>query len=486
MNVGSGRFYGRRRLLARLRRELAEVAATGRGRMLAVRGRRQVGKSRLLTHFVETCGQPYLYTTAVKNASPSAQLAGLTRDALASTTPLPEASVVLASPPASWDEFFGRLRLTLQRSPAVVVVDEFPWAVQADPTLEGTLQHAWDRTLENLPVLLVVVGSDVAMMERLTDHDRPLFGRAGIVVVQPFDPYECAELLGPDHTAVAAFDAHLVTGGYPRLLGRLAAAATAEDFVREQLADEASDLAVLAQLSLDAEFPPDSQARRILAAIGSAEVGPVTFSRVTQTIDGDTATVQTAVTRGLKVLAGIGGVVAVDVPAGAAPNSRLRRYRVADPYLRFWFRFVEPQLANIARGRGDLAIDAFGRGWPSWRGKAIEPVVRAAVLRLAPDLGPLSDADAVGGWWNRDNSTEVDLVAAHGQLVRAVGSITWRTTTPLTAADAAALRHARQVVPGADEAALVAVCPAGATGDADVDLVLRADDLIAAWAVRTS
>ncbi|SEF13654.1 hypothetical protein SAMN04488561_4440 [Jiangella alba] len=62
------------------------------------------------------------------------------------------------------------------------------------------------------------------------------------------------------------------------------------------------------------------------------------FSRVAQSIDGDTATAQTAVTRGLKVLTGIGGVVAADVPAGAAPNSRLRRHRVADPYLRFWFR----------------------------------------------------------------------------------------------------------------------------------------------------
>ncbi|PZF83596.1 ATP-binding protein [Jiangella anatolica] len=486
MNVDAGGFYGRRALLARLERELAQVAATGRGRMLAVRGRRQVGKSRLLTHFVETCGRPYLYTTAVKNASPGAQLAALTRDVLASTTPLPEVPVLFASPPGSWDEFFGRLRLTLQGSPAVVVIDEFPWAAQADPTLEGTLQNAWDRTLEGLPVLLVVVGSDIAMMERLTEHDRPLFGRAGIVVVQPFDPYECAELLGADRTAVEAFDAHLVTGGYPRLLGRLAASPSAEDFVLEQLRDETSDLAVQAQLSLDAEFPPDSQARRILAAIGTAEVGPVTFSRVTQTIDGDTATVQTAVTRGLKILAGVGGVIAVDVPAGAAPNSRLRRYRVADPYLRFWFRFVAPQLANIARGRGDLAIDAFRRGWPSWRGKAIEPVVRAAVLRLASDLDRLDDADAVGGWWNRDHSTEVDLVATHGPRVRAVGSVKWRTTTPFDADDAAVLRGVRQVVPGADDAALVAVCPAGVTDEAGVDLVLRADDLLAAWGVRAS
>src|SRR5687767_14002971 len=114
MRANGERFHGRRTLLARLDHELAQVTATGRGRMLAVRGRRQVGKSRLLTHFVETRSRPYLYTSVVKNASASAQLAGLTRDALAATTPLPEASVVFASPSASWDELLGRLRLSLQ------------------------------------------------------------------------------------------------------------------------------------------------------------------------------------------------------------------------------------------------------------------------------------------------------------------------------------------------------------------------------------
>lgn len=481
MTVASSGFHGRRALLARLDRELAQVTASGRGRMLAVRGRRQVGKSRLLTHFVETRDVPYLYTTIVKNASVGAQLAGLARDALGATTPLAEAATVFTSPPASWDEFFGRLRLSLTGSPAVVVIDEFPWAVQADATLEGTLQNAWDRTLEELPVLLVVVGSDVAMMERLTEHDRPLFGRAGFVVVQPFNPQECAELLGRKTSALTAFDAHLITGGYPRLLGRLAVAESVDVFVREQLSDETSDLAVLAQLTLDAEFPPDSQARQILSAIGHTEVGVVSFSRVTQAVDGGTSTAQTAVTRGLKVLTDLTDAVAVDLPLGAVRNSRLRRYRVADPYLRFWFRFVEPQLPNIARGRDDLAVDGFSRGWESWRGKAVEPVVREAVLRLAPDLAPLAGVDAVGGWWNRDNSTEVDLVAAQRGRVRAVGSVKWRPTRPFRADDAAELRRVRQVIPGTDEAVTVAVCPAGAARDAGVDVVLRADDLLAAW-----
>ena len=43
--------------------------------MLAIRGRRQSGKSRLVAELVESAGVPYLFTTAVKNASPAVQVA---------------------------------------------------------------------------------------------------------------------------------------------------------------------------------------------------------------------------------------------------------------------------------------------------------------------------------------------------------------------------------------------------------------------------
>ena len=69
-------------------------------------------------------------------------------------------------------------------------------------------------------------------------------------------------------------------------------------------------------------------------------------------------------TRAMKVLVDVKQIVAVDFPGGGL-DSRLKRYRIADPYLRFWFRFVEPQLRNIEVGRPDLAVEAFRRSWPT-------------------------------------------------------------------------------------------------------------------------
>ena len=67
--------------------------------------------------------------------------------------------------------------------------------MDADPSLDGELQVALDTTLSKLPVLLILIGSDVAMMRRLIEHDRPLFGRVTPIVVPALNPAEVAEAL---------------------------------------------------------------------------------------------------------------------------------------------------------------------------------------------------------------------------------------------------------------------------------------------------
>ena len=447
-----------------------------------MRGRRQVGKSRLLTEFVESAGVPSVYFTAVRGASLQAQMAHLAADISASRLPLPDSALLFETAPGTWGDALVRLGMACRASPCVVVVDEFPWLAEASPSVEGELQRAWDRDLQHLPVLVVLVGSDVSTMERLTGHDRPLFGRSREMVVAPFTPAECATALGAGAHAMAAFDTYLLTGGYPRLVADAARFRQPEAFAFHGLQDETSDLVVLGQRSLDAEFPPDAQARRVLSAIGAHEVGVSTFQQVVGQLAGDRHAAQTAVTRAVALLEQQVRVLSIDTPVGAPKNTKLRRYRIRDPYLRFWFRFVEPHLADISRGREDIATDVFRQAWPSYRGKAIEPVVADAVACLAPSLPGLTHTVQVGGWWNRLNNPEVDLVLADrsGDFL-ALGSVKWRARGRFGRRDMAELVAARAQIPAAHHASFLAVCPAGADPAAGVGTVLTPDELLSAW-----
>lgn len=474
-------FWGRQQEVDVLSRHLHEVSATGQGRLLAIRGRRQVGKSRLLTEFVARCGVPSLYWTANRYATAEQQRSDLASAAGDAAVPLPQAS--LALPPGghgSWGDLLGGLALAIGDGPAVVVLDEYPWAREADVALDGALQVAWDRQLEQRPVLLVLVGSDVAVMDALGSYEQPLYGRVREIVVGPIGVGEVASALA-GWPPVDAIDATLVTGGFPRLVQAARHHDDARTFVESSLVDEQSELAVVGQRMLDVEFAADLPARQVLTAIGAVEVGHPTFSSAVARLGG-TGAAGTAVARALEVLQAK-QVLAVETPSGSKPNTRTRRYRITDPALRFWLRFVGPRLDDIARGRSDLAVEAFRRGFEAWRGRAVEPLVREAVDRLSVGAdGVLAGTARVDAWWDRAGRVEVDLVGRRDDgAVTFLGTVKWRERKPVTASEMRHLASARDVVPGATDAPLVAVCPAGRSSDAVADLVLDAADLLGAY-----
>jgi hypothetical protein len=161
------------------------------------------------------------------------------------------------------------------------------------------------------------------------------------------------------------------------------------------------------------------------------------------------------------------------------------RWVVVDPYLRFWLRFVEPNIELVERGRGQLALERVRRDWDTYRGRAIEPIVRASIEQLLPDER-FAGARFVGGYWTRDNRIEVDLVGGAERSaptpVSFVGSVKWREDARFDRADAAALASARADVPGAVPATpLIGVSRSGFADGGALDVKLSARDLLAAW-----
>ena len=469
-------FVGRRTELDRLRDELRRVTTSGQGRLLVLRGRRQVGKSTLLEQFLSTVDAPGLLVPAAAGRQPADEIDDFTAALAASG--LEAAETAEATRFATWEAALRAVAAVTTR-PTILVLDEFPYLLAGDPTVEGQLQRVWDRYLSRVPILLVLLGSDLSVMEMLASYDRPLYGRAAEMILDPLSCSDVAQLLDLD--APQAFDAMVVTGGLPRLVAewrdRASGAGSGTDamaYVRNQFQDSTAPLVVLGERALAAEFPTTIRARDVLATIGSGES---TFARIGERAGID----QGGLARSLAALEAK-RVVAVDRPLSARP-SRLAHYRVRDPYLRFWLQFIGPSMERLLRGRGDLVAEHVMRSWPTYRGRAVEPLVRESVERLLPDTR-VGDGRHVGRYWTRDNAVEVDLVVADRPQApatpTAVGSVKWRDSRPFDARDLADLHAARALVPGAGEARTVAVGRAG-VDVRDVDVALTPDDLLAAW-----
>ena len=116
--------------------------------------------------------------------------------------------------PGNWSAALRQLAGTLPEDrPSVVVIDELPYLVERVEGFEGVLQRSWDRELRRKPVLFILIGSDLSMMEALGAYGRPFHQRGQEMVIGPLNPADVAQMVGAD--PATAFDAALVTGGLP-------------------------------------------------------------------------------------------------------------------------------------------------------------------------------------------------------------------------------------------------------------------------------
>jgi hypothetical protein len=137
------------------------------------------------------------------------------------------------------------------------VLDEMPYLVREDPGFEGTLQKLFDRTLSKLPVLLVLIGSDLAMMEALNTYGRPFYQRGTEMVVPPLNPAEVAEML--DAGAADAFDAYLVSGGLPLILDEWPRGAGLRDYLERAVTRPTSAMLVVGSVKWLENKPFDTR-----------------------------------------------------------------------------------------------------------------------------------------------------------------------------------------------------------------------------------
>jgi hypothetical protein len=478
------RFIGRVTELAVLGSRLSAIATNGEARAVAIRGRRQVGKSRLVQEFCDRADVPYVYFAATKGQSSVEAIGEFLAELRESTLPR-DRDLVPAEPVGGWREAFRALAAVLPDRPSIVVLDEVPWLAEQDEVFDGALQTAWDRLLSRRPVFLLLLGSDLHMMERITAYDRPFFGRADSLLLGPLNPAEVREAL--DLGATNSIDAHLLTGGLPGILRTWPDSVPPREFIERQCADPASPLFGVPEIALLAEFPAPDTTRRVIEAIGGdrrthANIAATAGSRAGAIPSGTLSPILHRLTEDKHVLA-------VEEPL-STKHGKPALYRVADSNMSFYLRIGRHVQEYVRRGNQAKALDLFSRRWTSWRGTAVEPIVRDALrLAAARESWPWPDATAVGGWWNRAFQPEVDLVGADRAPLASrlyyAGSVKW-LKREFDGGDLAALQRGVVAVPGFElgTTGLIAVSRAGVsdTVSSQVALCWGAEEVVAAFA----
>lgn len=420
------------------RARLARLVARPETALGVIYGRRRLGKSRLLTECLPAGRSVYFVGdgrgATLQRAALAAEIARL----------LPAFDRVRYD---GWDALLERWTAEAPRG-AVLALDEFPELVAASPELPSLLQKLLDRRGAR-PVHLLLAGSSQRMMQGLVlDRSAPLFGRA--TELMRLEPLGCGWIgpaLGIADRSLA-IESYAVWGGVPRYWELAAGHATLADALRDLVL---SPLGVLydepAALLLD-DLRDTVQAASILSVVGR---GAHRMSEVA----GRLGKPATSLSRPLQRLVEL-GLLRRDIPHGASPrDSKRTLYRVDDPFLRFWFRFVEPNRSRLeARQSGPVAREVL-RALPLHVAGIWEELARASVPRL--ELGGRAWGPAAA-WWGPGldrRPLEVDVVATSldgGALL--VGEAEW-SARPNARALLAELRRKAELLPQARGRAVV-------------------------------
>lgn len=428
-------FLDREEELRRLTASLAQPRA-----FAAIWGRRRVGKSRLLIEWSRRCDG--LYTVADPSA-PAVQ-----RRYLA-------ASVARRFPRFAdveypdWRSFLDRLadeaRATGWRGP--FIIDELPYLVQADASVPGTLQN-WLDGERPRPALAVSGSSQQMMHGAVLAADAALYGRASeAFALKPLRPGYLGEAMdvGDARHQVAAY---ALWGGLPRYW-ELAVpfGADFDGAVDALVLDPAGALHEEPPRLLLEETPPGTVLRPLLDVIGGGA------HRVSE-MAGRLGRLASSLSRSLATLVAM-DFVRREIPFGSDPRSDKRSlYRLADPFLRLWFRVVAPHRAALAEAPRETRLAYWRRQRAALEAYAWEELCRMAVPFMHAADHPLAQFgpfEPARRYW-RGRDPEIDVVARSVDGVHVlVGEVKWRAE-PLSGAEAdawlARLRAATPVLPG--------------------------------------
>jgi len=372
--------------------DAVETAADSPGHAFyVVYGRRRVGKTALLKEFCRD--RPHVYFLAAQEAEPRQREKFVEQVATRFDDRVPRID--------GWDDAFEYLGEKLADESVVVVIDEFPYLVDENDSLPSYVQSFVDEQLQHTESMLVLCGSSVSTMESAVfGHESPLYGRrTGQIDLHPFSFRQARTIIS--YGVVDAIRSYAVTGGTPMYLSLFDYTESLAENVRSQVLSPTAVLYDEPEFLLRTELQNPSRYMSILEAIATGHTTP-------NEIAGATGVDQGPLSKYLQTLRRL-RLVDREVPVTAsAKQSKRSLYRVADEFLRFWFRYVEPNRSGIEEAPGVVFDGTIEPDLPNHVATTFEDVcietVWAGIRR--GEFNPYSE---VGRWWY--GGDEVDIVA---------------------------------------------------------------------------
>ncbi|MBD3197348.1 MAG: AAA family ATPase, partial [Candidatus Lokiarchaeota archaeon] len=288
-----------------------------------------------------------------------------------------------------------------------IIIDEFPELVREDENILNIFQYISDIILKNTQMKLFLLGSSISIMKsQVLSTPSPLYGRKTISLhLQPFNFYVLKEFF-PSTDLEEIIEIYGFSGGIPYYLNQieppfwkwLKTELTQQTFVRDE-----------AEFLLRYEFFTSGRYYSILEAIA---FGYIQLTPIAQY----TSIPITSLPQYLASLDDV-GFIKREIPITERKSSKRGQYILSDNFLRFYFRFIYPNLESL--DRKILDVQNIKSHYSEYMGKIFEEVVAQFIVKFRNKLKEILNTEdleskeffnftKIGRWWWKD--VEIDHI----------------------------------------------------------------------------
>jgi AAA+ ATPase superfamily predicted ATPase len=135
----------------------------------------------------------------------------------------------------SWFDLFDYISRLLEEG-KIIVLDEFSYAVKAEPKILSYIRRAWDRSMSKKKVMLVISGSLLGLMHSIMTSGSPLYGRrTRDMLLGELKPWHAPDFFKDRQYGIMAY---MLAGGVPSYLQVSARYTSVRELVEREFLDQ--------------------------------------------------------------------------------------------------------------------------------------------------------------------------------------------------------------------------------------------------------
>lgn len=395
------------------------------GKLAVIYGRRRVGKTRLVEKFMT--GKTFLRFEGLEHTRTKKQISHFVADLSKQLNdPILERAKI-----DSWDVVFDYLTTVFSKSKSkyIIFFDEFQWLAANQTKLVSILKKYWDQRWSKQNVLLILCGSVCSYMIKRVIASKALYGRINWeLCLQPLNPTEIHQLLDSKRSIDEIQQYSLILGGVPKYLLEINTSKSFDQNINGLFFTRDGVLANDFERIFYSQFKEPKIYENIVNYLKNS---PKTLKQVSNHLKAiSSGGVKSYLENLEKAL-----FITSYVPYDKKDDSKLKKYKLTDEYLRFYFKFVAPNAKIISTNpKRDLFSQLVKPVWNSWLGFAFENFCLKNSLFLAELMGFSEQVKRWGPYFHRgDEGFQIDLVYLRQDKVVTICEIKYyNTPVPVT------------------------------------------------------